>query len=116
MTLEQIKTALGDRNLAEVGRRLGVSRAYLNGIRDGSVTALSHVMLAKLSEYLNEGFLLRGMSKQYDDLIGQIIDCINLEWEKEEGAISDEIYYSENNTLIEHIANRIDEIRSRRDV
>ena len=53
MTLEEIKTALGDRNLAEVGRRLSVSRAYLQGIRSGTVTKISDDMLEKLGKYLD---------------------------------------------------------------
>lgn len=52
MTLEDIKNALGDRNLAEVGRRLSVSRAYLQGIRSGSVTSLSPEMESKLRTYI----------------------------------------------------------------
>lgn len=52
MTLEEIKTALGDRNLAEVGRRLNVSRAYLQGIRSGTVPSISPLMEAKLRTYL----------------------------------------------------------------
>lgn len=55
MTLEEIKNALGDRNLAEVGRRLSVSRAYLQGIRSGTVPSISTDMKAKLSHYLGEG-------------------------------------------------------------
>lgn len=52
MTIEQIRAALEDRNLAEVGRRIGVTRAYLNGIKNGTVTKLSAAMTLKLSEYL----------------------------------------------------------------
>lgn len=52
MTLEQIKQKLGDRNLAEVGRRINVSKTWLNGIRRGVVTSLSPDMKKKLSDYL----------------------------------------------------------------
>jgi hypothetical protein len=52
MEIEQIRKALGDRNLAEVGRRLGVTRAYLQYIRSGKVTSLSPWMHKKISEYL----------------------------------------------------------------
>lgn len=52
MTIEQIRQALTDRNLAEVGRRIGVTRAYLHGIKIGTVTKLSDDMQARLSAYL----------------------------------------------------------------
>jgi hypothetical protein len=52
MEIEQIRKSLGDRNLAEVGRRLGVTRAYLQYIRSGKVTSLSPWMHKKISDYL----------------------------------------------------------------
>ena len=55
MTNEQIIEALGDRNLAEVGRRIGVTRSYLQAIRSGKVTKLSDDFRQKLSDYLSNG-------------------------------------------------------------
>lgn len=52
MNIEEIKAALSDRNLAEVGRRLDVTRSYLSAIVTGKVTKLSDDMAAKLSGYL----------------------------------------------------------------
>jgi transcriptional regulator with XRE-family HTH domain len=51
MTLEKIRTALEDRNLAEVGRRLKVTRAYLSAVRKG-IAIPSREMHYKLSVYL----------------------------------------------------------------
>lgn len=52
MNIEEIRTALGDRNLAEVARRLSVTRSYLQAIRSGKVDP-SWSMAKKLSEYLS---------------------------------------------------------------
>lgn len=51
LTIEQIKERLSDRNLAEVARRLGVTRAYLSAITNDRVKP-SYVMLTRLSDYL----------------------------------------------------------------
>lgn len=51
MTLELIKEKLSDRNVAEVARRLGVTRAYLNAVKNGSVEKLSDHMHDKLKIY-----------------------------------------------------------------
>lgn len=55
MTIEEIKTALSDRNLAEVARRIGCTRAYLSAICSGKVLKLSEDMTDKLSNYLRGG-------------------------------------------------------------
>ena len=52
MTIEEIKRRLSDRNLAEVARRIGVTRAYLSYIVTGSRTPNAE-MLAKIEGYLN---------------------------------------------------------------
>lgn len=52
MTLEEIKQRLSDRNLAEVARRIGVTRAYLSYIVTGARTPGAE-MLTKLETYLN---------------------------------------------------------------
>jgi DNA-binding phage protein len=54
MTLEQIRKALEDRNLAEVARRTGVSRDTLYRIASG-VGAPSYDTLKSLSDYLTGG-------------------------------------------------------------
>lgn len=51
LSIEQIREKLKDRNLAEVSRRLGVTRVYLSAIRNGHVTP-SYKMVAALSDYL----------------------------------------------------------------
>jgi plasmid maintenance system antidote protein VapI len=51
MTHSEIKAALTDRNLAEVARRLQVTRSYLQAIRSGRL-ALSERMRTRLTEYL----------------------------------------------------------------
>lgn len=52
MNIEEIKTALSDRNLAEVARRIGCTRAYLSAICNGKVAKLSDDMNGKLTNYL----------------------------------------------------------------
>lgn len=52
MQLPEIREKLSDRNLAEVGRRIGVTRVWLNAIRRGVVTELSEDMHKKLTDYL----------------------------------------------------------------
>jgi hypothetical protein len=52
LTIEEIKQRLSDRNLAEVGRRIKVTRAYLHGIKTGRVDKLSADMHSRLSDYL----------------------------------------------------------------
>lgn len=51
LTLEQIKEKLKDRNLSEVGRRLGMTRAYLSALARGKFQP-SYENLKKLSDYL----------------------------------------------------------------
>jgi len=51
LDLEQIKEKLSDRNLAEVARRISVTRSYLSGIASGKITP-SYKMLKKISDYL----------------------------------------------------------------
>ena len=51
MTLEQIREALRDRNLAFVGRELKVTRSYLQAIRAGKVRP-SNETQKRISDYL----------------------------------------------------------------
>lgn len=50
MTLENIREHLSDRNLAEVARRVGVTRAWLSAIKNGS--NCSDEMRFKIVRYL----------------------------------------------------------------
>lgn len=51
MTLQQIKTALRDRNLAYVARAIGVTRQHLWQIANG-ITSPSVEVLGRISDYL----------------------------------------------------------------
>lgn len=51
MSLDEIKNKLSDRNLSEVARRVGVTRAYMSAIKTGLVTKLSEKMQQKLTAY-----------------------------------------------------------------
>lgn len=51
MTLEEIKQKLSDRNLSEIARRIGVTRAYLSAIKTGVIVKLSDSMNEKLTNY-----------------------------------------------------------------
>lgn len=51
LSIEQIREKLKDRNLAEVSRRLGITRVYLSAIKNGRVTP-SYKTVEKLSDYL----------------------------------------------------------------
>lgn len=53
LSIEQIREKLTDRNLAEVSRRIGITRAYLGMIANGSRIP-SYATLKKLSDYLQE--------------------------------------------------------------
>jgi len=52
MTLDEIRIALTDRNLTEVGKRLGMSKQYLYRIRKGEIKNPGYENLRKLMEYL----------------------------------------------------------------
>lgn len=52
LTLEQIKKELGDKNLSEVGRRVGLTGAYLSAIVRGVSKNPSYETIKKLSDYL----------------------------------------------------------------
>lgn len=52
MSPDEIKKALTDRNLAEVGRRLLITRSYLQAIRSGKVP-LSKEMHQRLQHYFS---------------------------------------------------------------
>ena len=52
MTLAEIKKRLSDRNLAEVARRIGCTRSYLQAITSEK-QPLSDRMQDKLTKYLN---------------------------------------------------------------
>lgn len=54
LTLEQIVSALQDRNLAKVARALGCSRGTLSGYMRGEFRP-SEEMLKKLSDYIEGG-------------------------------------------------------------
>ena len=54
MKLEEIKTALEDRNLSKVGEAIGYTRAYLAAIRSGRMINPSYECVRKLSEYLEQ--------------------------------------------------------------
>lgn len=53
MTDQEIRKQLGDRNLAEVGRRLKVTRSWLQQIRAGNVP-ISQNMRERLERYFAE--------------------------------------------------------------
>jgi transcriptional regulator with XRE-family HTH domain len=53
LTLEQIKERLGDKNLSEVARRVGLTGAYLSAIVRGVKVNPSYETVKKLSDYLN---------------------------------------------------------------
>ena len=50
LTIEEIRVKLSDRNLAEVARRIGVTRAYLSAICNGK--SAGYETIKKLSDYL----------------------------------------------------------------
>lgn len=52
LKIEEIREQLSDRNLAEVARRIEVTRAYLSAIQRGSIVSPSKDMIKKLSDYL----------------------------------------------------------------
>lgn len=52
LTLEQIKKELGDKNLSEVARRVGLTGAYLSAITRGVKVNPSYQTVKKLSDYL----------------------------------------------------------------
>lgn len=51
LTIEEIREKMGDRNIAEVARRLDVTRAWLADIIKGRGKP-SYSMLEKISDYL----------------------------------------------------------------
>jgi len=51
-TLSEIKGLLKGRNLAQVGRAVGLSRAYILRIKQGQAKNPSYETVRKLSEYL----------------------------------------------------------------
>lgn len=51
LTISEIRARLADRNLSEIARRLGVSRAHMSDIRKGRTTG-SVQFLERLSAYL----------------------------------------------------------------
>lgn len=54
LTLQQIRERLHDRNLAYIGREVGVSAQYMADIAKGKATNPSYVVLMKLSSYLEK--------------------------------------------------------------
>lgn len=52
LEIEEIKIKLSDRNLAEVARRIGVTRSYLSAICKGKKPG--YETIKKLSDYLDE--------------------------------------------------------------
>lgn len=53
MSIEEIRERLSDRNLAEVARRLHITRTYLADIANGKRTPSGN-MLARIAEYLKQ--------------------------------------------------------------
>ena len=54
MTLEEVSSALSDRNLTEVGRRTGLHPERLRKIKNGDVKNPGFRTMARLIEYLEE--------------------------------------------------------------
>lgn len=54
LEISEIRRRLQDRNLAEVSRRVGYTRAHLSNVYNGKVDG-SYRMLKTLSDYLQEG-------------------------------------------------------------
>lgn len=52
LSLEQIRDRLDDKNLAEIGRKIGVTRAYLAALRGGLRVNPSYTLIKQLSDYL----------------------------------------------------------------
>ena len=52
LTLEQIRDELDDKNLAEIGRSLGITRAYLAALRGGLRLNPGYTLIKRLSDYL----------------------------------------------------------------
>jgi transcriptional regulator with XRE-family HTH domain len=52
LTIEQIREKLKDKNLSEVGRRIGFTGAYLSAICRGVAKNPSYEMVKKISDYL----------------------------------------------------------------
>ena len=52
LNLEDIKKELSDKNLSEVGRRVGLTGAYLSAIVRGDKINPSYETVKKLSDYL----------------------------------------------------------------
>lgn len=51
MTIDQIREKMADRNIAEVARRLGITRVWLSAILNGRGRP-SYEMLERISAYL----------------------------------------------------------------
>lgn len=54
LTLQQIRERLHDRNLAYIGREIGVSAQYMADLAKGTAKNPSYVVLMKLSSYLEK--------------------------------------------------------------
>jgi len=52
LSLEEIRERMGDRNIAEVARRLKVTRSWLSMVISGKVKA-SDKLMKRLSDYLS---------------------------------------------------------------
>jgi hypothetical protein len=53
MNIEQIRMAMNDRNLAEMGRIMKITRSYLQLVRAGK-TVPTDEMTKRLSDYLTQ--------------------------------------------------------------
>ena len=53
MQIEEVRQKLSDRNIAEVARRLHVTRSYLSAIASGKKEPSAN-MLARIVEYLQQ--------------------------------------------------------------
>jgi len=58
-TLNEIRAELDDANLAEIGRNVRLTRAYLCRIRSGSAKNPSYCVVKRLSDYLESRQLVR---------------------------------------------------------
>ena len=54
LTLQQIRERLHDRNLAYIGREIGLSAQYMADLAKGTAKNPSYVVLMKLSSYLGK--------------------------------------------------------------
>ncbi len=54
LTLKEVQARLKDRNLSEIGRRIGVSPQYMAQLANGTAKNPSHAGMLKISTYLEK--------------------------------------------------------------